>query len=62
MTQSPRTIDAGQDAAQAAALMITHHVRHLPVTEGGRLAGFLSARDLLAIDPWPETLPPAEAW
>jgi CBS domain-containing protein len=26
-------------AAEAAAMMIKHHVRHIPVTDGGRLIG-----------------------
>jgi CBS domain-containing protein len=28
--------------------MTRHHVRHLPVVEGGRVLGVVSARDLLA--------------
>jgi CBS domain-containing protein len=35
MTHSPLTIDAGKMAAEAAAMMIKHHVPHIPVTEGG---------------------------
>jgi CBS domain-containing protein len=62
MTHDPRTIEAGKRAAEAATLMITHHVRHIPVTEGGRLIGFLSARDLLALTPWPLNLPIGESW
>lgn len=62
MTPDPRTVEAGQRAAEAAALMIKHHVRHIPVTEGGRLVGFLSARDLLALTPWPLNLPIGESW
>ena len=61
MTHSPRTIEASEPAATAAAVMVKHRVRHLPVTEKGRLVGFLSARDLLALKPWPE-LPIGEAW
>jgi CBS domain-containing protein len=62
MTRNPRTIEAGKPAGEAAALMIKHHVRHIPVTEGGRLIGFLSARDLLALTPWPLNLPIGESW
>jgi CBS domain-containing protein len=62
MTHSPHTIDAGELAAHAAALMVRHRVRHLPVTEKGRLAGFISARDLLSLEPWPEKLPIGEPW
>jgi CBS domain-containing protein len=61
MTHSPRTIDASEPAATAAEVMVKHRVRHLPVTEKGRLIGFLSARDLLSLKPWPE-LPIGEPW
>jgi CBS domain-containing protein len=62
MTHDPRTIEAGKRAAEAAAIMIKHHVRHVPVTDGGRVIGFLSARDLLALTPWPLNLPIGESW
>jgi CBS domain-containing protein len=62
MTQSPRTVEAARDAAQAAALMVKHGLRHLPVTDRGQLIGFLSARDLLALEPWPKRLPALEPW
>ena len=60
MTQEPITIEASLHADKAAALMTAHGVRHLPVTEDGRLVGFLSVRDLLALHPWPK--PVAEPW
>lgn len=62
MTPSPHTIDAGQLAASAAAIMVRHHVRHLPVMDRGKLAGFVSARDLLSLEPWPKKLPVGEPW
>jgi CBS domain-containing protein len=62
MTHSPINIDALEPASSAAVMMIKHRVRHLPVTAGGRLAGFLSARDLLALRPWPRDLPIGESW
>ena len=62
MTQSPLTIEAREPAAEAAEIMIKHRVRHLPVTDNGRLIGFLSARDLLALTPWPRNLPIGESW
>jgi len=62
MTHSPRTIEASELAARAAEIMVTHHVRHLPVSDKGRLVGFLSARDLLALTPWPRKLPIGESW
>lgn len=61
MTHSPKTIEASELGTTAAGVMIRHRVRHLPVTEKGRLVGFLSARDLLSLTPWPE-LPVGEPW
>ncbi len=62
MTHSPRTIEAAEPAAKAAEIMVKQRVRHLPVTDKGRLIGFLSARDLLALTPWPRNLPIGESW
>lgn len=62
MTHSPRTIEASEMATTAAAIMIKHRVRHLPVTDKGRLIGFLSARDLLSLKPWFKELPIGEPW
>jgi CBS domain-containing protein len=62
MTHDPLTIEAGKLAAEAAAAMVKHRVRHIPVTEGGRQVGILSARDLLALTPWPLNLPIGESW
>ncbi len=61
MTPSPLTIEAGEPATKAADMMVKHRVRHLPVTDEGRLAGFLSARDLLSLKPWPKA-PLGESW
>src|SRR5487761_528316 len=49
MTHDPMTIDACKPAVEAAAMMVKHRVRQIPVTDAGRLIGFLSARDLLAL-------------
>ena len=62
MTHSPKTIEAAERAMHAAETMIKFKVRHLPVTEDGKLVGFLSARDLLALKPWPNELPIGEPW
>lgn len=61
MTHSPKTIESSELATVAAQLMIRNRVRHLPVTENGRLVGFISARNLLSLTPWP-TLPVGEPW
>jgi CBS domain-containing protein len=62
MTHSPITVEAGELAARAASTMVKRRVRHLPVTDGGALAGFISARDLLLLEPWPGKFPIGEAW
>lgn len=53
MTRSPLTIEASAPLSSAHALMRARRIRHLPVTEGGRLRGVVSLRDLHLI----ETLP-----
>ena len=62
MTQTPLTIEADELVAKAAELMVKHRVRHLPVTDEERLVGFLSARDVVALTPWPLDLPIGESW
>ena len=47
------TATADEDASEAALRMVQRHTRHLPVLDGGRFAGMLSARDLLRIEGWP---------
>ena len=41
------TIDADDSVAKANELMSQHNVRHLVVTENGKTAGVISARDIL---------------
>jgi len=48
MKADPTTVEASASLTDASALMRLHHVRHLPVTEGGKLVGIISMRDLLA--------------
>jgi CBS domain-containing protein len=47
MTTPAITIDIGADVLAALALMTRRRVRHLPVMDGGRLAGFVSIGDLV---------------
>jgi CBS domain-containing protein len=49
MTQPVRTLSASDSALDAALLMSQHGIRHVPVTEGERLVGIVSERDLFAI-------------
>jgi CBS domain-containing protein len=49
MTPDPVTVDPDTDADDAAEVMLSHGFRHLPVVEGGALAGIVSLRDILSI-------------
>ena len=49
MTRRPRTIEAGTEVTEAAALMLRIAARHLPVTKAGRVIGMVSSTDLLAV-------------
>ena len=49
MTTSPETIEASDDTGHAAALMIHGGFRHLPVMDGGAVAGIVSIRDLMRV-------------
>jgi len=48
MKAEPATIEASASLTDASAVMRVNEVRHLPVTEDGRLVGIVSMRDLLA--------------
>jgi acetoin utilization protein AcuB len=50
MTTGLHTIGHDQKLAQAHKLMRTHHIRHLPVLQAGKLVGVLSDRDLNLIE------------
>jgi acetoin utilization protein AcuB len=50
MTTSPHSIDAGQTLARAEAVMREHHIRHLPVLRGGKLAGVVTDRDMHLVE------------
>lgn len=49
MSWPVHTLDAGRSAEDAALLMAREGVRHVPITEGGRVAGIVSERDLFAL-------------
>ena len=54
MTPRPVTIAPDAEVSDAARAMLEIGARHLPVLDGGRLVGMLSARDLLEADAeWP---------
>jgi CBS-domain-containing membrane protein len=47
MTPDPITLPPGADEAEAASIMLQHGIRSLPVVRDGRLAGVVSATDIL---------------
>jgi CBS domain-containing protein len=49
MSSPVRTLDAGRTVQEAALLMSRHGIRHVPVTEHGRVVGIVSERDLFAL-------------
>lgn len=50
MTQHPITISPDRPLAHALCIMYDSGFRHLPVAEGGRVIGVVSARDALGGD------------
>lgn len=57
MTPVPHTIGRIRSLAEARRTMTDHHVRHLPVLDGGRIVGLLSERDLLLVETLPGVQP-----
>ncbi len=49
MSQPVHTLGAEATALDAALLMSRHGIRHVPVTQGGRVVGMVSERDLFAM-------------
>jgi acetoin utilization protein AcuB len=50
MTTSPHSVGYDQPLKHAHDVMREHHIRHLPVLNGGRLVGLLSDRDLAFVE------------
>lgn len=46
MSTSPLTINGDLSLQHAKEFMLEHHIRHLPVLEGGTIVGILSERDI----------------
>jgi acetoin utilization protein AcuB len=57
MTPAPVTIGRAQVLSDAARRMHEHHIRHLPVLEGGFLFGILSERDIDLVEALPDLDP-----
>jgi acetoin utilization protein AcuB len=53
MTLAPHTIGCDRSIAEAHELMRTHHIRHLPVLDSGRVVGVVSERDLTLVSSLP---------
>jgi CBS domain-containing protein len=49
MSTPIRTLTSAQTAHDAMLLMSRHGIRHVPVTDGGRVVGIVSERDLFAL-------------
>lgn len=47
MTSNLITVEPGASVQDCMALMTQHHIRHLPVTDSGRLIGILSIGDIV---------------
>jgi CBS domain-containing protein len=48
MTRNPDTLPPGADIRQAMRLMVEHGYRHIPVVDGQKVVGMVSARDIYA--------------
>jgi CBS domain-containing protein len=48
MTPDPITFDSSTKISHAIEVMSEKKIRHLPVTEGGKLVGIVSYRDLIS--------------
>ena len=49
MSATPTTVSSDTTLEEARDVMDRNHIRHLPVTDGGRLVGMLSMRDLIKV-------------
>jgi len=46
MTKIENTIDANQSISEAGDIVKNKHIRHIPVTRGGKVVGMFSIKDL----------------
>ncbi len=58
MTLVPATAEPSEDTVAVARRMLDLGVRHMPVVDGGRVVGMVSASDLLNVVAWPERSQP----
>jgi predicted transcriptional regulator len=50
MTSSPRTVASTTPLSDARDIMAREQIRHLPVVDGARVVGVVSARDILVVE------------
>ncbi len=50
MTKDLITINPSNTLEEAAEVMVNHHIKKLPVIEGGRLVGIVTATDLISYE------------
>jgi len=62
MTEGVRSVPASASAAEAAALMDKHNIHRVFVTEGDRLVGVLSTRDLMVLIRGSKAEQPLSEW
>jgi acetoin utilization protein AcuB len=55
MTREPVTVNVDTPVVDARRMMLEHRIRHLLVTDGGRLAGIVTDRDIRLNLPSPAT-------
>ena len=55
MTKTPLTVSAETPVVEARRTMLEHRIRHLLVTDGGRLTGIVTDRDIRLNMPSPAT-------
>ena len=50
MTTTPHSIGRDQTLKRAHEVMMSHHIRHLPVLDAGRVVGIVTERDLHLVE------------
>ena len=51
MTHGPFTVSEHTSIKEAVRMLLPHHIRHLPVTNGSRLVGIVTDRDIRRASP-----------